>query len=107
MIAFLMQLSQDPLLDKVWGVLIVGVVGQIVIGAVFMVGFVAVVRRSIDKDIPAKLQSIDTHIAELAKEMLAMRREVDKHGYQITSLERWREDQLDDTRTGRRPPRPR
>lgn len=104
----LFQISQDPILDKIWGVLIAGVVGQLIVGGFFMVGFVAIVRKSIDKDIPAKLQSIDQHIEAIGKELLSMRREIDRHGYQIEALERHRDrDDLDDTRSRPRPPGPR
>jgi hypothetical protein len=101
--------SSDPVLGKIWGVLIAVVVGQIVVGAFFMIGFVAVVRKSIDKDIPAQLQSLDKHFQELARELLQMRREVDKHGYKIEALEKSRDTMqgdLDDTRS-RRPASPR
>lgn len=101
------QLSQDPILDKVWGVLVAGVVGQLVVGGFFMIGFVAIVRKSIDKDIPARLQSIDTHIEAIGKELLSMRREIDRHGYKIEALEKYRDD-LDDTRSRQpRSPSPR
>ena len=103
-ILLLQSLSQDPVLDKMWSVLIAGVIGQLVVGLIFMVGFVAIVRRSIDKDIPAKLQSIDKHIEEIGRELIQMRRDVDRHGYRLDALEKFREDTLDDTRSGRRPP---
>ena len=99
-VLLLAQLSQDPILDKVWGVLVAGVVGQLVVGGFFMIGFVAIVRKSIDKDIPARLQSIDTHIEAIGKELLSMRREIDRHGYKIEALEKYRDrDDLDDTRS--------
>lgn len=112
---FLLFQSQDIVLDKVWSVLITGVVSQIVVGVIFMIGFVAVVRKSIDKDIPTKLASIDHHIEELAKGLLQMRREVDRHEFQIGNLEKRVDkterdrDDLDDTRSGtpRRPRTPR
>jgi hypothetical protein len=70
------------------GVLIPIVIGNIVTGVIFMVGFVQVVRRSIDKDIPARLASIDGHIEKLGNELLQMRRMVDKHEFKIESLEK-------------------
>lgn len=107
---FLFQQSpSDPISNKIWGVIIAAVVGQMVVGAFFIIGFVAVVRKSIDKDIPAQLQSLDKHLQDLARELLQMRREVDKHGYQIQSLEDSRKSMqgdLDDTRS-RRYPNPR
>lgn len=71
------------------------VIGNAVTGVIFMVGFVQVVKRSIDKDIPAKLASIDghmekldRHVEKLAGELIEMRRLSDKHEYRIESLER-------------------
>lgn len=105
LLPFLFQsLSTDPVLDKVWGVLIAGAVGQMIVGLIFMISFVAIVRKSIDKDIPAKLQSIDKHIEQLASELLQMRREVDRHGYRLETLEKAKEkDDLDDSRSRQRP----
>lgn len=74
-------------MNTIWTVLIGSIVGQVVVGTIFMIGFVAVVRRSIDKDIPARLLSIDGHIEKLGLELLQMRREVDRHGYKIEALE--------------------
>lgn len=108
MIALLLQsLSTDPLVDKVWGVLIAAVVGQIVVGALFLIGFVAVVRRFMDREIPAKLASLDDSLKNvhndleaLSKELIQMRRDVDRHGYQIQTLEDWRRSQPPPTAGG-------
>lgn len=89
---------------------IIGVcVGAAVSGLVFLIGFVAVLRRLTDKEIPAQLASInskfetfDRHVAEIGKELIQMRRDLDRHGYQIEVLEEWRTRDLDDTRTGGR-----
>lgn len=102
----LLQISQDPILDKVWGAIIVAVVAQLVVGLLFTIGFVSVVRKAVDKDIPAKLQSIDQHLEAIGKELISMRREMDGHGYRIQALERHRDD-LDDTRSRMRPQPPR
>ncbi|HET6495593.1 MAG TPA: hypothetical protein VFH61_09545 [Thermoleophilia bacterium] len=103
-----LQQVNDPTVEKIGGVLIASVVAQLVIGTVFLIGFVAIVRKSIDRDIPAKLQSIDGHIADIGRELLQMRREIDRHGYKIESLEQWKEDTQDDTRSRqRRPQQPR
>lgn len=75
-------------MSDIWPILLGSVIGHVVVGTIFMIGFVAVVRRSIDKDIPARLLSIDTHIAKLATELLEMRREVDRHALKIEHLER-------------------
>lgn len=91
------------------------VLGNIVTGVIFMIGFVQVVRRSIDRDIPARLASIDGHIEKLGKELLEMRRTVDRHEYRIESLERAdarheneltrrRDDDMDDSGIRRRRP---
>lgn len=96
-------------------ILIPIVIGNIVTGVVFMIGFVQVVRRSIDKDIPTRLASIDGHIEKLGKELLEMRRTVDRHEYRIESLERTdarheneltrrRDDDMDDSGIRRRRP---
>jgi len=69
-------------------VLIPIVAGNVFTGVIFMIGFVQVVRRSIDRDIPARLASIDGHIEKLGKELLEMRRTVDRHEYRLESLER-------------------
>lgn len=103
--------TADPIIEKVSGALVSIVVVQVVLGVIFMIGFVAIARRSIDKEIPAKLQSIDKHIEELGRELIQMRRDVDRHSYKIEALEKWqerREDDpppsLDDTRSRQRPP---
>lgn len=94
-------------------ILIPVVVGNIVTGVIFMIGFVQVVRRSIDKDIPARLASIDGHIEKIGKELIEMRRTVDRHDYRIESLERAdarheqeirqrRDDDMDDSGVRRR-----
>lgn len=76
-------------------ILIPIVVGNIVTGVIFMIGFVQVVRRSIDKDIPARLASIDGHIEKIGKELIEMRRTVDRHEYRIETLERSDERRTD------------
>jgi hypothetical protein len=96
-------------------ILIPIVIGNIFTGIIFMIGFVQVVRRSIDKDIPTRLASIDGHIAEIGRELIQMRRTQDKHEYRIESLERAdakhenelnrrRDDDPDDTGVRRRRP---
>lgn len=75
-------------MDDLIKLLIPIVLGNIVTGVIFMVGFVQVVRRSIDKDIPSRLASIDGHIEKIGKELIEMRRTVDHHEYRIGSLER-------------------
>lgn len=88
-------------------------------GLVMLIGFVAVYRRFADKEIPAQLaiintkfDSLDRRMDVLAKELHEMRREIDKHGYGIAHLERWREkregrelESLEDTANRRRTPR--
>lgn len=88
-------------------------------GLVMLIGFVAVYRRFADKEIPAQLamintkfDSLDRRMDGLAMELREMRREIDKHGYGILHLEKWRErwegrelDNLDDTANRRRTPR--
>lgn len=93
----MLQLAADPLLDKVWGVLVVGLVGGALSGALGLIGFVAVMRRFMDKEIPAQLaavnssvQALHADLEALAKELVQMRRDVDRHGYQIQTLEEWR-----------------
>lgn len=83
----------------VWGALVAAVVGQIVVGSLFLIGFVAIVRRFMDKEVPAQLSSVnqslrDVHndLERLARELIEMRREVDKHGYRIQTLDDWRKD---------------
>lgn len=65
-----------------------------------------------DKEIPAKLasidgkfESLDKHIGDIGKELIQMRRDLDRHGYQIEVLEEWRKGRngMDDTRSGGRP----
>lgn len=97
---------------------IIGVcIGAAVSGIVILIGFVQVIRRITDKEIPARLASIDNrfesldrHVVELGKELIQMRRDLDRHGYQIEMLEEWKRTEradrverggLDDTRSGR------
>jgi hypothetical protein len=85
------------------GILIPIVVANIITGAIFMLGFIPIVRRAIDKDIPARLASIDGHIEKLGNELLQMRRTVDHHEYRIETLEQSRRgDDLDDSGIRRR-----
>lgn len=92
---------------------IIGVcIGAAVSGIVILIGFVQVIRRITDKEIPARLASIDNrfesldrHVSDIGKELIQMRRDLDRHGYQIEMLEDWKRSGnggLDDTRTGSR-----
>jgi len=92
---------------------IIGVcIGAAVSGVVILIGFVQVIRRITDKEIPARLASIDNrfesldrHVVEIGKELIQMRRDLDRHTYQIENLERIEERRsgLDETRGGSRP----
>lgn len=92
------------LIDQVWTVLI----GQAVIGALILLGFIAVARRFMQVEYPAEIKDIrdDLHglrmeLRDTNKELLHMRRDIDKHDVHIESLREWRRDVrgtgLDDT----------
>ncbi len=83
------------LLDQVWTVL----VGQAVIGALIMIGFIAVARRFIQVEFPAEIKDIrdDLHglrleLRDTNQELIRMRRDVDKHDHHIESLREWRRE---------------
>lgn len=100
-------------MDNLMDILVPIVIANVVTGLVFMLGFIPIVRKAIDKDIPARLASIDGHIEKLGRELLEMRRTVDRHEYRIETLERSdsrrleqesRRDDLDDSGIRRRRP---
>jgi septal ring factor EnvC (AmiA/AmiB activator) len=107
-----MLLMQMPdtinIVEQVWTVLI----GQAVIGALILIGFIAVARRFMQVEFPAEIKDIrdDLHglrleLRETNQELIRMRRDVDKHEHHIESLREWRRETregrglgLDDTR---------
>jgi sugar phosphate permease len=112
MIVVFAQMADNPFINQI----LIACIGAAVSGLVFIIGFVAVYRRFADKEIPAQLASInnkfaslDAHVDTIGKELISMRLEIAKHGYQIQSLEQWRDrtSDLDDTRSGNRPRTPR
>lgn len=110
--AVLLQ-AAEPEFNKIWFIIVAAVLGQAVVGALGLAGFVAVSRRLMDKEIPGQISELADGFKALATELREMRREVDRHTYKIESLESWRQDQraeragLDDTRGGGRGSNPR
>jgi septal ring factor EnvC (AmiA/AmiB activator) len=110
-ILFAAQISGDPLVNQIWIVLI----GQAVVGALVLIGFVAVGRRFISQEFPAVIKDIRDDIHEMReelsktnRELLEMRIQINRHQDGIESLKEWRREikgDLDDTRSGN--PRPR
>lgn len=92
------------IIDQIWTVLI----GQAVIGALILLGFIAVARRFLQVEYPAEIKDIrdDLHglrmeLRDTNQELIRMRRDVDKHELHIDSLREWRREVrgtgLDDT----------
>ena len=98
-----MPIATDPIANLVAGVLVTNVV----VGAIALVGFYAVVRRFMSTEFPAqitrvdnRLEAMDRHLAALALELREMRRDVDRHDVILERRDRGGGDDLDDTRGG-------
>lgn len=95
-------MDANSIIDQVWTVLI----GQAVVGALILIGFIAVARRFMQVEFPAEIKDIrdDLHglrleLRDTNQELIRMRRDVDKHELHIESLREWRREVkgLDDT----------
>jgi len=101
--------AAEPAFDRIWFVIVAAVLGQAVIGALGLAGFVAVSRRFMDKEIPGQIAELAASFKEVGCELREMRREMDRHTFRLESLESWRHEQreregLNDT-WGGSPPR--
>jgi len=103
---FLLLQAAEPAFDRIWFVIVAAVLGQAVIGALGLAGFVAVSRRFMDKEIPGQIAELAASFKEVGAELREMRREMDRHTFRLESLESWRHEQregLNDTWGGAQP----
>lgn len=102
------QIAEDPVINLVAGALIT----QLVLGLLAAIGFYAVVKRFMTTEFPAqisridkRLEDMDDHLVAIGRELNEVRRDVDRHEFQLRMNEQWRREQngtqdLDDTRGG-------
>lgn len=103
----MIALLQSTSLSGAWSVLVAAVVGQIVVGTLFLIGFVAIVRRFMDKEVPAQLASVNasllavhSDLEKLSEALIGMQRMVDRHDVRIEVLDEWRRSQSHGPRGG-------